>query len=145
LHLCFSNTKKFCKALVHALISLNCSKQTINEEDMRLGLEMGLQLFFQKNWSKLSFILITCFLCCSFTSDAQQTFVRYQFAHPMTQKLLNSTKELGKYWEMFDDRYMFGDGRFYPMWTGHNTPVNSKFTKPRRLRGVMPDCQGFRV
>jgi hypothetical protein len=32
----------------------------------------------------------------------------------MTQKSLNLAKGLGKYWKMFDDKYMFGDGQFYP-------------------------------
>jgi hypothetical protein len=55
------------------------------------------------------------FLCCSFTSAGQRTFVAPQFAHPMTQKLLNLAEELIKYWKLFSDRYLFGDGRFYPM------------------------------
>jgi hypothetical protein len=54
-------------------------------------------------------------LHCSFTSDAQRTFVALQFARPMTQKWLNLAKELGKYWKMFNDRYMLGDERFYPI------------------------------
>jgi hypothetical protein len=34
------------------------------------------------------------FLCHSFTSAAQRTFVAPQFAHPMTQKLLNLVEEI---------------------------------------------------
>jgi hypothetical protein len=51
---------------------------------------------------------------CSFISNAQRTFLALQFAHPMTQKSLNMTNEMGKYWKVFDDTYMLGDGRFYP-------------------------------
>jgi hypothetical protein len=36
------------------------------------------------------------FLCCSITSAARRTFVAPQFAHPMTQKLLNLVEELVK-------------------------------------------------
>jgi hypothetical protein len=32
----------------------------------------------------------------------------------MTQKLLNLVNEWGKYWKVFDDRYMFSDEQFYP-------------------------------
>jgi hypothetical protein len=32
----------------------------------------------------------------------------------MTEKWLNLANELGKYWNVFDDKYMFGDGLFYP-------------------------------
>jgi hypothetical protein len=37
-------------------------------------------------------------------------FVTLQFTRPMTQKSLNLVKALRKYWKMFDDKYMFGDG-----------------------------------
>jgi hypothetical protein len=33
----------------------------------------------------------------------------------MTQKSLNLAKGLGKYWKVFDDEYVFGDGQFYPI------------------------------
>jgi hypothetical protein len=52
---------------------------------------------------------------CSFAFDTQRTFVALQFAHPMTQNWLNLAKKLGKYWKMFNDRYMLGDERFYPI------------------------------
>jgi hypothetical protein len=52
---------------------------------------------------------------CSFTFDAQRTFVALQLACPMKQKWLNLAKELGKYWKMFNDRYMLGDEQFYPI------------------------------
>ncbi len=58
--------------------------------------------------------LFLCLLSCSFTPDAQRTSVALQFAHSMTQNLVNLAKELGKYWKVFYDRYMFSDGRFYP-------------------------------
>ncbi len=32
----------------------------------------------------------------------------------MTQQLFNLVKKLGKYWKVFDDRYVFNDGWFYP-------------------------------
>ncbi len=71
--------------------------------------------FFQENWSKLSLILfLLCFLHCSSTFDTQRTFVTLQFTCPMTQKSLNLVKALRKYWKIFDDKYMFGDGWFYP-------------------------------
>jgi hypothetical protein len=47
------------------------------------------------------------------TSEAQRTFVALQFKHPVTQKSLNLAKKLGKYWKMFNDKYMFDDGLFY--------------------------------
>jgi hypothetical protein len=80
------NSKKFCKSLVDAPINffLNSSKWTKNEKNMGLKLERGLELFFQKNWSKLLIILFMCFLGCSFPSNAQRTIVALQFACPMT-------------------------------------------------------------
>jgi hypothetical protein len=39
---------------------------------MGLELERGAELFFQKNWIKLSFILFPRFLQCSFASDTQK-------------------------------------------------------------------------
>jgi len=66
---------------------------------------------FSKFWIKLSFML---FLCCSYTSTAQRTFVALHFVCPMTEKWLTLANKLGKYWNVFDDNYMFGDGRFYP-------------------------------
>jgi len=80
---------------------------------MRLKLKWGIELFFQKIWSKLSLILFLCLLRCSFTSETQRKFVTLQFAHPMTQKSLNLIKQWVKYWKMFRDNYMFDDGRFY--------------------------------
>jgi hypothetical protein len=65
------------------------------------------RVIFSKFWIKLSFIL---FLCCSFTSNAQKTFVALHFVCPMMEKWLNLANELGKYWNVFDDKYMFGDG-----------------------------------
>jgi hypothetical protein len=32
----------------------------------------------------------------------------------MIQKLLNLVKEWGKYWIIFNDKYIFSDGWFYP-------------------------------
>jgi hypothetical protein len=45
----------------------------------------------------------------------------------MTQNLLNLTKELGKYWKMFDDRDVFGDVQFYPI---------TRTKKRKKLQGV---------
>jgi hypothetical protein len=56
-------------------------KGTKNEEHMRLELERVWSYFFKTFEPKLSLILFLCFLCCSFTSDAQKTFVTHQFAH----------------------------------------------------------------
>jgi hypothetical protein len=81
---------------------------------MRLELERGLEQFFQKIWSKLWLVLVLCFLCYSFTSDTQRTFVSLQVVHPMTQKSLNSIKVWLKYWEVFDNRYVFDDRHTYP-------------------------------
>jgi hypothetical protein len=84
---------------------------------MRLELERGFKLNFWKNWNKLSLILCLHFLCCSFTSDAQGTFVRdLQFAQPMTQRLFDLVEEWEKNWRKKfddDDKYMFSDVRFY--------------------------------
>jgi hypothetical protein len=69
------------------------------------------------NWytnSSSSTTCTTCFLHCSFTSKAPRTFVTLQFAGPMIQKLLNLVKEWGKYWTIFNDKYIFSDGWFYP-------------------------------
>jgi len=76
---------------------------------MRLELEMSLELFFQENWSKLSFILFLCFMCYSFIYDIETTFVAFQFVHQMTQKKsLSLVKEWGNMKKMFnDDRYIF--------------------------------------
>jgi hypothetical protein len=51
---------------------------------------------------------------CSFTFDAQRTFVALLFAHPMTQKSLNLANESGKFWKVFNDEFMFSDVQFYP-------------------------------
>jgi hypothetical protein len=72
---------------------LNHSKWIKYVEDMGLELERDLELFFQKDGSKLSLTLFLCFLRCSFTSDAQRTFIALQFVGAMTQKLLNLVKE----------------------------------------------------
>jgi hypothetical protein len=70
-----------------------------------------LELFFQKKFNKLPLILFLCVLCVSsFTSDAKRTFVALQFVCPITQNPLNLVKEWGKYWKVFDERYLFGDG-----------------------------------
>ncbi len=68
-------------------------ESSTDEDNMRLELERGLELFFSKFSSKLLVILSLCSLHCSFTSDAQRTFVTLQSAHPMTQKLFNLIKE----------------------------------------------------
>jgi len=52
---------------------------------MRLELEKGVELLFSKK-NEVSLVLFLYFLQCSFTSDAQRTFVTLQFAHPMTEK-----------------------------------------------------------
>jgi hypothetical protein len=73
--------------------------------------EVCLELFFQKEINELyhsSFFLV-CFMCCSFTCDTERTFVSLQFACPLTQNSFNLVKEWGKYWKVFDDRYLFGD------------------------------------
>ncbi len=51
-------------------------------------------------------------MCCSFTSEAPRIFVALQFGSLMTWELFKLVKE-GKYWKLFDDRYMFGDELFY--------------------------------
>jgi hypothetical protein len=94
---------------------LNQSKQTKNEKNVGLGLERGLQLFFKikieaKYHTSASSVCRVAALLLMF----QRTFVALQFAHSMTQNLVNLAKELGKYWKVFYDRYMFSDGQFYP-------------------------------
>jgi len=42
---------------------------------MGLELEKDLELFFQKDWNKLSLIVFMCFLYCSFIFDVQNFFV----------------------------------------------------------------------
>ncbi len=67
MHLYFCNTMKFCKSLswcTHQV--LNHSKQTQNEEDMRLELERSVELLFLKNFEtnyQLSVILFLCVFC----------------------------------------------------------------------------------
>jgi len=113
-NLCLYNTKKFCKALVDTPIRFLIIQNGLKiEEDIGLELERSLELFFQKNWSKLSLILFPCFLHCSVIFVAQGTFVALQFAYPMTQKLLNLGLELENYWKMFGDKYVFNDKQFY--------------------------------
>ncbi len=55
---------------------------------MGLELEMDLELFFNEkietNYHSFSFRVF--FLHCSFTVDAERTFVALQFVHPITQK-----------------------------------------------------------
>jgi hypothetical protein len=66
---------------------------------MGLELKRCLELFFQKNWNKLSLIFLLCFLHCSFISNAQRTFLAFQFAHPITQNCsiwLRSYENIGK-------------------------------------------------
>jgi hypothetical protein len=85
---------------------------------MGLELERGLEFFFspKKTWNKVRLILFLYFLGCSFTSDAQRTFVALQFEGPMTQKSLNSVNEWEKYWKLFDDKYLFIYLHIYPSW-----------------------------
>jgi len=60
-------------------------------------------------------------------------FVTLQFAHPMTQKLLNLVKE---YYKTFNNRYVFGDERFYTSW----------FVFLLNENGTLDlDCFGFQV
>jgi hypothetical protein len=62
------------------------------------------------------------FLHCSFPSETDRTFVASSLC--MTQ--LNLVKEWPKYWKVFNDRYMFGDGQFYSI-------VNYKWVPGRSL------------
>jgi hypothetical protein len=75
---------------------------------MRLELEKGVELFFSKKMNyHLSYSCIFCnaplllilkeHLKCSFTSNAQRTFVTLQFAHPMTEKcsMINTSLMIG--------------------------------------------------
>jgi NRPS condensation-like uncharacterized protein len=68
-----------------------------NEEDMRLQLERFRELFFSRF---LKQTITHCFpvvsVFCSNTSDAQKTFITLQFAHSVTQKLLNLVKGMSK-------------------------------------------------
>jgi hypothetical protein len=75
----------------------------------RWKLERNLELVFQNFES----VIIYPFRC-SFISKAQRTFVTLQLVCPMTKKWLNLANEWGKYWNVFNDKYMFYDGRFYP-------------------------------
>ncbi len=55
--------------------------------------------------------LVVLFLPCSFVLNAQRTFVAFQFTCPMTQKLLNwsrNEEEVGKC-SMISTRLMMGD------------------------------------
>ncbi len=47
-----------------------------------------------------------------FTSDTQKNICSLQFGCSIIKKQLNLVKEWGKYWKLFDDKYMFGDGWF---------------------------------
>ncbi len=81
---------------------------------MRLEFTRSLELFFPKKWKEtVTHPFPLFFLCCSFTFDNQRIFVTLQFAHPMTPKSLNLAKELGEYWKVLDDKYVFNDKQFY--------------------------------
>ncbi len=68
---------------------------------MGLELERGSRaIFFQKIWSKLSLIL-SCFWCHSFTSEAQRTFVTLHFACSVRLSPQNSAPAISlsqKWW-----------------------------------------------
>jgi hypothetical protein len=84
-----------------------------NEEDIRGWNQRGvcLELFFQKKFNKLPLILFLCVLCVApLHLMLKRTFVALQFVCPITQNPLNLVKEWGKYWKVFDERYLFGDG-----------------------------------
>jgi len=89
LNLCLCNIKKFCKALVGALIRfLITQKWTENEKDMRLR-ENNFFKKLETNYHSSS----SCVSCVApFNSDTQKTFVSLQFVHPTTQKSLNLIK-----------------------------------------------------
>jgi hypothetical protein len=71
---------------------LNHSKQTKNDENMRLQLLKGVKLIFQNFWSKLS-SSSSCVLCIVLLLfDILRTFVALEFARPMTQKSFNLIK-----------------------------------------------------
>jgi hypothetical protein len=73
---------------------LNHSKRTENDKDRGLELKRGSKRFFLfKIEANYHLSLFQCLLHCSFTSDAQRTFLTLQFAHPLKQKLLNSANE----------------------------------------------------
>jgi hypothetical protein len=63
--------------------------------------ERGLDYYFLKLKQTITHSSSSCFLqlLLSFKAKAQRTFM-----NPMTQKLLNLVKELGKYWKKFNDR-----------------------------------------
>jgi hypothetical protein len=69
-------------------------KQRIeNDEDMGLKLKKDLELSFCKKNETNYCSFSTCIFCIApFTSDAQRTFVAFQFTHPITQKSLNLVK-----------------------------------------------------
>ncbi len=97
LHLCFWNTKEFCKALVgNSNQVFNHSKWTKNQEDMGLELERGLVKKCETNYHSSSSLPVFPVLLLYLY---QRTIVALQFAHPMTQKSLNLVKELEEYWK----------------------------------------------
>jgi hypothetical protein len=70
----------------------NYSKQTKNDENMRLELLKGVKLFFQNFWSKLS-SSSSCVLCIVLLLfNIPKTFAVLEFARPMTQKSFNLVK-----------------------------------------------------
>jgi hypothetical protein len=106
LHLYLQNAKEFCKALVGTPIEFLIIQNRLKWGKYGTRTKEGLEIFFQFFWSKLSFIIFSCFMLSSFIFKVEFFFVALQFAYQMTQKSLNLVKEWGKYWKVF------GDGRF---------------------------------
>jgi len=89
--------KKFCNTLVDTAIKFLITQNRLkNEEDNGLKLERSLKLIFQKNWSKLSLILVLYFQHCFFKFDIQRSFVALQFIGPMTPKKTQKKKKKKK-------------------------------------------------
>ncbi len=91
--------------------------------------EMSLDLFFQKNWSKLSFILFQGFISYSFTSITQITFIALLVCMSNNTKIVQLVKEMKKILENVHDMYMFDDVWFQPSTTTIKREKNNEGNK----------------
>lgn len=92
-----------------------------------MGLERkkGVELFFPKNWNKNHSSSSCVFYVVPLFLIHQLTLVVLQFVHLMTQKSLHFINEWKKCWKVFNSRYMFNNGQFYPIQT--NEMSSKKF------------------
>jgi hypothetical protein len=77
---------------------------------MGLELKRGFEVFFSKKLKQIIIHPLPMFSTLFLYIWHWKNICSLLITHLMTQKSLNLTKNIGKYWKMFDDKYMFNVG-----------------------------------